>query len=144
MAKLKNSKPPNIGNPSHQPTTQRRTLFEIRKKDTEIWYKLKVLLYDLLNIKNDPASVARLERTVNEMYMSEPYFMPEEAEMIKGSSVPVDNDLGENDNENDENERNEETFELREEVAVVIDKAQTDFQTAKQATVQRLMQRQKR
>ncbi|KAH9203619.1 hypothetical protein DL95DRAFT_244390, partial [Leptodontidium sp. 2 PMI_412] len=57
------------------------------KKNNDIWYKIKVLIYDLANIKNDPASVTRLERTVDELYISEPYFTAEQAELVKSTLV---------------------------------------------------------
>ena len=64
------------------------TLPDLRE-DNEIWYKLKVLIHDLANIKSDPTAVARLERTVDELYISEPYFTQEEAGLLKGVLVVV-------------------------------------------------------
>ena len=82
-----------------------------------------MLLYDLSNIENDHASVTRLERTVDELYISSPYFTAEEAEMIKSALVPVNHGLGEKDNENEEEDA---TFERGEEVATAINKAESD------------------
>ncbi len=65
-------------------TTSKITLFELREHEN-IWYKLKVLIYDFSNIKNDSASVARLERTVDEVYISEPYFTFSEASLVKNT-----------------------------------------------------------
>ncbi|PVH72683.1 putative C6 transcription factor, partial [Cadophora sp. DSE1049] len=95
MAKLKNTKPSNKGSTSQQPTAQ-TTLLEIKEKNLELWYNLKVLLYDLTNLKNDPASMTRLERTVHELYISSPYFTTDEAEMIKNALVPVCHDSEDN------------------------------------------------
>ncbi|KAH6694825.1 putative C6 transcription factor [Leptodontidium sp. MPI-SDFR-AT-0119] len=87
MAKLKNpTKTPNTASSSQQPGTRKINLSEL-KKNNDIWYKIKVLIYDLANIKNDPASVTRLERTVDELYISEPYFTAEQAELVKSTLV---------------------------------------------------------
>ena len=131
MAKLKNSKLPNKGSPSHKPIAHKRTILEIMEKHPEIWYKVKVLLYDLSSLKNDPASMPRLERTVDELYISEPYFTAEEAEMIKSALVPLEHCLGEYDYET---EGEKVTFESGEEVVPAIDKAGTDSQTAGETT----------
>ncbi|KAL2068640.1 hypothetical protein VTL71DRAFT_14977 [Oculimacula yallundae] len=48
----------------------------------------EVLIYDLANIKSDPVSMTRLERTIDELYISEPYFTSSEAESLKNTSVP--------------------------------------------------------
>ncbi|KAG4440095.1 hypothetical protein IFR05_004438 [Cadophora sp. M221] len=88
MVKLKNTKPPNKAGNSRQSIAQRISLAEL-KGNADLWYKLKVLIYDLANIKNDPASVTRLERTVDELYISEPYFAEEDAGLVKITLVPI-------------------------------------------------------
>lgn len=85
MAKPKT--PKNITN-SQPNTTAQLTLPEV-KENKDIWYKLMVLLYDLSNIKSDPTSVARLERTLDELYISSPYFTTEEAGLLKGTLVEI-------------------------------------------------------
>jgi hypothetical protein len=62
------------------------TLSEL-KGNTNVWYKIHVLIYDLYNIKNDRSSESRIERTVDELYISEPYFTAQEAAVIKGTLV---------------------------------------------------------
>nr|OQO31038.1 hypothetical protein B0A51_03744 [Rachicladosporium sp. CCFEE 5018] len=65
------------------------TLADLRA-DRDIWYKILVLIYDLRNIKNDKASENRTLQTVDPIYISTPYFTPEEAEAVK--AVKIDND----------------------------------------------------
>lgn len=61
------------------------------KSDPNIGYKIKVLLYDLRNITKDRASEQRTMNTVDELYISTPYFTFEEAAHIK--SAVVDSNL---------------------------------------------------
>lgn len=65
------------------------------KSDPNIGYKIKVLLYDLRNITKDRASEQRTMNTVDELYISTPYFTFEEAAHIK--SAVVDSNLVNND-----------------------------------------------
>ncbi|KAL5317850.1 hypothetical protein ACEPPN_014950 [Leptodophora sp. 'Broadleaf-Isolate-01'] len=95
MAKLKNpTKTPNTASSSQQPGTRKINLSEL-KKNNDIWYKIKVLIYDLANIKNNPASVTKLDRTVDELYISEPYFAAEQAELVKSTLVPFPSESNE-------------------------------------------------
>ena len=59
----------------------------ILRQDLELWYRLHVLLYDLNNVANDPASEKRLSSTANELYISGPYFTDSEAIMIRTATI---------------------------------------------------------
>ena len=61
------------------------TLSDLRQ-DLDLWYRIRVLLYDLNNVK-DHASEKRLSSTTNELYISEPYFKDHEATKIRTASV---------------------------------------------------------
>ncbi|OBT75474.1 hypothetical protein VF21_04937 [Pseudogymnoascus sp. 05NY08] len=62
-----------------------------------LWYKIHVLLYDLCNISKDHAAEARTLCTTDELYISAPYFTPEEALLIKNTVVspPILTDIPE-------------------------------------------------
>ncbi|KAL5354293.1 hypothetical protein ACLOAV_000381 [Pseudogymnoascus australis] len=62
-----------------------------------LWYKIHVLLYDLCNISKDHAAEARTLCTTDELYISAPYFTPEEVVLIKKTVVspPVLTDIPE-------------------------------------------------
>ena len=61
---------------------------QIRQNDC-LWYRLRVLLYDLHNIKRETQSQSRIEQTVDELYISEPYFTALQAGHIKGLLVDI-------------------------------------------------------
>lgn len=50
-------------------------------------YKIRVLLYDLLNMPKDRSCEARTLSTTDELYFSQPYLTPEEAAKIKSATV---------------------------------------------------------
>ncbi|KAH8595932.1 hypothetical protein B0O99DRAFT_594223 [Bisporella sp. PMI_857] len=58
------------------------------QSDPDLWYKIKVLLHDLSNIRNDPAAEDRTLCTTDALYISGPYFTPEEATLIKATTIP--------------------------------------------------------
>ncbi|KAK2020892.1 hypothetical protein LX32DRAFT_632462 [Colletotrichum zoysiae] len=62
------------------------------RDDPVLGYKIRVLLYDLRNLANDPSSERRLNATTDEHYISAPYFPQEEAALIKTALVDVDLD----------------------------------------------------
>ncbi|KAI8235445.1 Protein RRNAD1 [Colletotrichum sp. SAR 10_96] len=53
-------------------------------------YKLRVLLFDLRNLAKDVNSAKRLNSTTDEHYISEPYFEPEQAKVVKSAIVDVE------------------------------------------------------
>ncbi|CAD0089242.1 unnamed protein product [Aureobasidium mustum] len=53
----------------------------------DLWYKIHVLLYDLCNIATDRAAESRTLATTDELYISAPYFTPEEATLIKTTNI---------------------------------------------------------
>ncbi|KFZ03163.1 hypothetical protein V502_11179 [Pseudogymnoascus sp. VKM F-4520 (FW-2644)] len=57
------------------------------QENPALWYKIHVLLYDLCNISKDRAAEARTLCTTDELYISAPYFTPEEAVLIKNTVV---------------------------------------------------------
>lgn len=62
------------------------TLSELMK-NSNLWYKLHVLIYDLRNINNNHLSELRTIRTTDELYISGPYFTPSESNLIKATIV---------------------------------------------------------
>ena len=60
------------------------------KADPTLGYKIRVLIHDLRNIAKDPSSARRLNATIDEHYISVPYFTATEAETIKQATVDVE------------------------------------------------------
>ena len=63
------------------------------KMDSNIWYKIHVLLYDLRHFEQSNVSQSRLETVVDPLYLGEPYFSPDEAEKIQGVCLDRDKTL---------------------------------------------------
>jgi hypothetical protein len=63
------------------------------KMDSNIWYKIHVLLYDLRHFEQSNVSRHRLETVIDPSYLGEPYFNPDEAEKIKGARLDGDKTL---------------------------------------------------
>lgn len=61
------------------------TLSSLRE-DLDLWYRIRILIYDLNNVK-DPLSEKRLSSTMNELYISEPYFRDLEASKIRTALI---------------------------------------------------------
>ena len=61
------------------------TLSSLRE-DLDLWYRIRILLYDLNNVK-DLLSAKRLSSTMNELYISEPYFRDFEASKIRTALI---------------------------------------------------------
>lgn len=61
------------------------------RQDTELWYGIRVLLYDLSNLGSDPSAEKRLSSTTHELYISTPYFM--ESEALKIRTALMDNTI---------------------------------------------------
>ena len=55
--------------------------------DSNIWYKIHVLLYDLRHFDESNVSRSRLETVIDPSYLGEPYFNSDEAEKIKGAHL---------------------------------------------------------
>ncbi|KAK8000325.1 C6 transcription factor [Apiospora arundinis] len=55
-------------------------------------YKIRILLYDLRNVSKDAGSQRRTLQTTDELYISSPYFTPEEAAMIKGATCDLEDE----------------------------------------------------
>ncbi|EGX88648.1 hypothetical protein CCM_08693 [Cordyceps militaris CM01] len=60
------------------------------RNDPNLGYKLRALIYDLLNISRDPCSERRLNTTTDEHYLSLPYFSSEESQVIKNAVIDVE------------------------------------------------------
>ena len=86
MAKVKNDQAVSNAVKAKQTEEAKTTLSEL-KGNRNVWYKIHVLIYDLCNIKIDRSSELRIERTVDELYISEPYFTTLEAALIKAILV---------------------------------------------------------
>ena len=56
------------------------------QEDVDLWYRIRVLLFDLNNVK-EHLSGLRLSSTVNELYISEPYFRDHEASKIRTALI---------------------------------------------------------
>jgi len=59
------------------------------KDNTNLGYKLRVLLYDLQNMAKDRASESRTLATTHPTYISGPYFTPDEAIVVLNATVIV-------------------------------------------------------
>lgn len=57
------------------------------QSNKSLWYKIHVLLYDLCNIATDRAAESRTLATTDELYISAPYFTPEEATLVKTTRI---------------------------------------------------------
>ena len=57
------------------------------KMNSNVWYKLHVLLYDLRHFEQIKVSHSRLETVIDPSYLGEPYFNQDEAEKIKGARL---------------------------------------------------------
>lgn len=60
------------------------------KMDSNIWYKIHVLLYDLRHFEQSNVSQSRLEKVADPLYLGESYFNQGEAEKIKGARLDGD------------------------------------------------------
>lgn len=60
------------------------TLAQVRQ-EPDLWYRIRVLLYDLSNVGSDFQSEKRLSSTTNELYISGPYFSESEATIIRAA-----------------------------------------------------------
>ena len=52
------------------------------REDSDLWYRIHVLLYDLSKVTRDPQSEKRLSLTLHPLYISEPYFSDSESTRI--------------------------------------------------------------
>ena len=57
------------------------------KMNSNVWYKIHVLLYDLRHFEQIKVSQSRLETVIDPSYLGEPYFNQDEAEKIKGARL---------------------------------------------------------
>ena len=57
------------------------------REDSDLWYRIHVLLYDLSKIARDPQSEKRLSFTLHPLYISEPYFSDSESTRILQSTI---------------------------------------------------------
>lgn len=72
--------------PQAAPAKVATTQIQIRD-DVVLGYRLKILLYDLQNLNQNPQSARRLNATTDVHYLSEPYFTPEQADAVKQAAV---------------------------------------------------------
>ena len=52
------------------------------REDSDLWYRIQVLLYDLSKVTQDPQSDKRLSSTLHPLYTSKPYFSDSESTRI--------------------------------------------------------------
>ncbi|KAF7546043.1 hypothetical protein G7046_g9424 [Stylonectria norvegica] len=72
------------------PTTQPEpTTTTAVAADPVLGYKIRVLLFDFLNVKKNPDSERRINSTTDEHYISAPYFDERQAAVIKAAVVDV-------------------------------------------------------
>ena len=57
------------------------TLSRLRE-DSNLWYRIHILLYDFNNVAQDPQSEKRLSLTLHPLYISSPYFSDAESTRI--------------------------------------------------------------
>ena len=53
----------------------------------DLWYKIRVLLYDPTNPSHNPASEVRTFCAADELHISSSYFTPEETALVKATRV---------------------------------------------------------
>ncbi|WKT40981.1 hypothetical protein QSH57_005787 [Fusarium oxysporum f. sp. vasinfectum] len=58
--------------------------------DPKLGYRIRVLLHDFLNVAKDSRSEKRLNSTIDEHYISAPYFDEGQAAMVKAAIIDVD------------------------------------------------------
>lgn len=58
--------------------------------DPILGYRIRVLLHDFLNVTQDSRSQKRLNSTIDEHYISGPYFDEGQAAMVKAAIIDVD------------------------------------------------------
>jgi hypothetical protein len=84
-----------MGNKAEQALQGNKPALSNLKQDSNLWYKVHVLLYDLRNIKSDRFTESRSLGTTDELYTSGPYFTPSEAACIKETIIEVTTDTEE-------------------------------------------------
>ena len=57
------------------------------RQDSDLWYRIHVLLYDLSKVTQDPQSEKRLSSTLHPLYISEPYFSDPESTRILQAKI---------------------------------------------------------
>ncbi|GAB7339389.1 hypothetical protein MBLNU457_6027t1 [Dothideomycetes sp. NU457] len=67
-------------------STKPLTLTELRNS-SDLWYKVRVLIYDLQNMKKDKTCENRTLQTTDPLYISAPYFSADEAAAVKNTVV---------------------------------------------------------
>ncbi|KAI2472237.1 putative C6 transcription factor [Annulohypoxylon bovei var. microspora] len=55
--------------------------------DSNLGYKIRVLLHDFRTISTNPGAQGRISLTLDPLYIGAPYFTPEEATRVKGAIV---------------------------------------------------------
>lgn len=60
------------------------------REDRDLWYKICVMVYDLRNMSKDKTCKHRTLQTTDPLYISEPYFTPEEATLVKSALADRD------------------------------------------------------
>ena len=68
---------------------QAETTLSTLRQDTDLWYRVRVLLNDLSTIGSDPSAERRLSLTAHELYISAPYFS--ESEAVKVRTIQIQN-----------------------------------------------------
>lgn len=84
-----NTQPSNMDKEKHPRTATQKTEMNLPalQENHDLWYKIKVLLYDLCNIATDRASESRTLATTDELYISAPYFTADESTLIKSTQI---------------------------------------------------------
>ena len=62
--------------------TKNHTTLSCLREDSDLWYRIHVLLHDLSKVTRDPQSEKRLALTLHPLYISEPYFSDDESTRI--------------------------------------------------------------
>jgi hypothetical protein len=86
------TKSPNTRAASKSPATSIITVTTTSAlaKDPTIGYRVRVLLYDFINVMKDPNSEKRINSTTNEYYISDLYFDETQAATLKAAIIDID------------------------------------------------------
>lgn len=73
---------------SNNTSKHAETSLSILRQDTDLWYRICVLLHDFSTIYRDPSAEMRLSFTEHELYLSAPYFSESDAAKVRTTRIP--------------------------------------------------------
>ena len=66
---------------------EKQSTLSCLREDSDLWYRIHVLLYDLSKVARDPQSDKRLSLTLHPLYISGPYFSDSESTRILQATI---------------------------------------------------------